>query len=110
MKVDKPWGHEIRWALNEKYIGKILYIKAGNQLSLQYHEVKDETIYVLKGDLIVKGSEEQVQILEEGESLRIQPLTVHRFCAPSTHDVTLVEVSTPEIDDVVRLEDDYDRT
>ena len=109
MKVDKPWGHEIRWALNEKYIGKILYIKAGQQLSLQYHEVKDETIYVLKGDLIVKGSGEQVQILGEGESLRIQPLTVHRFCAPSTHDVTLVEVSTPEIDDVVRLEDDYGR-
>jgi mannose-6-phosphate isomerase-like protein (cupin superfamily) len=108
-KVIKPWGFETRWAINDKYLGKILHIKAGHQLSLQYHEVKDETIYVLEGNLIVKGSEEQVQILGAGESLRIQPLTIHRFCAPNTHDVTLVEVSTPEIDDVVRLEDDYGR-
>jgi mannose-6-phosphate isomerase-like protein (cupin superfamily) len=107
--VIKPWGKEIRWAINEKYLGKILHINAGSRLSLQYHEQKDETIYVLEGNLVVKGSDEQVQILGAGESLRIKPLTVHRFCAPNTHDVTLVEVSTPEIDDVVRLEDDYGR-
>ena len=107
--VDKPWGHEIRWAINEKYLGKILYIKAGHQLSLQYHEQKDETVYVLEGALLVKDDTKKVIVLEEGESLRIKPMTIHRFCAPPTHDVKLIEVSTPEIDDVVRIEDDYGR-
>ena len=108
MKVEKPWGHEIRWAITEKYLGKILHIDAGHQLSLQYHEVKDESIYVLEGTLLVKDKE-RVRILQEGESMRIQPGTVHRFCAPHTTHVKLVEVSTPEIDDVIRLEDDYGR-
>ena len=108
MKVEKPWGHEIRWALTEKYVGKILHINSGQQLSLQYHEVKDESIYVLEGTLLVKDKE-RVRILEEGESMRIQPGTIHRFCAPHTTHVKLIEVSTPEIDDVVRLEDDYGR-
>jgi len=109
MKVEKPWGHEIRWAITEKYLGKILHINAGQQLSLQYHDVKDESIYVLQGALIVKGSGKKVQILEEGDSMRIMPKTIQRFCAPNTHDVVLIEVSTPEIDDVIRLEDDYNR-
>ena len=108
MKVEKPWGHEIRWAITEKYLGKILHIDAGHQLSLQYHEVKDESIYVLEGTLLVKDKE-RVRILEEGESMRIQPGTIHRFCAPHTTHVKLIEVSTPEIDDVVRIEDDYGR-
>ena len=108
MKVEKPWGHEIRWAITEKYLGKILHIDAGHQLSLQYHEVKDESVYVLEGTLLVKDKE-RVRILEEGESMRIQPGTIHRFCAPHTTHVKLIEVSTPEIDDVVRLEDDYGR-
>ena len=108
MKVDKPWGHEIRWAITEKYLGKILHIDAGHQLSLQYHEVKDESVYVLEGTLLVKDKE-RVRILEEGESMRIQPGTIHRFCAPHTTHVKLIEVSTPEIDDVIRLEDDYGR-
>ena len=108
MKVEKPWGHEIRWAITEKYLGKILHINSGQQLSLQYHEVKDESIYVLEGTLLVKDKE-RVRILEEGESMRIQPGTIHRFCAPHTNHVKLIEVSTPEIDDVIRLEDDYDR-
>jgi len=108
MKVEKPWGHEIRWAINDKYLGKILHINAGQRLSLQYHEVKDETIYVLEGTLIVHGKD-NITILDQGDSLRIQPGTIHRFCAPPSDHVKLVEVSTPEIDDVVRLEDDYGR-
>ena len=109
MKVEKPWGHEIRWAVNDKYLGKILHINAGQRLSLQYHEVKDESIYVLKGTLIVRDKDKIVKVLEEGESMRIQPKTIHRFCAPSEFDVEIIEVSTPEIDDVVRLDDDYGR-
>ena len=108
MKVEKPWGHEIRWAINEKYLGKILYIKSGNRLSLQYHEQKDETIYVLNGQVVVH-LDETIYLLSKGESLRIQPGMVHRFCAPEDSDVELIEVSTPEIDDVVRLDDDYGR-
>ena len=111
MKVDKPWGHEIRWAINNKYLGKILRIEPGQKLSRQYHEVKDETIYVLEGVLIMElGLEEDSVriIMKPGASRRIQPGTVHRFCAPSD-GCTLIEVSTPEIDDVVRIQDDYGR-
>ena len=108
MKVEKPWGHEIRWAINDKYIGKILYIKAGSRLSLQYHKQKDESIYVLKGNAVVRLGD-KVHILSQGQALRIQPGTVHRFCAPEDSDVELIEVSTPEMNDVIRLEDDYGR-
>jgi len=110
MKVKKPWGFEIRWAVNEKYLGKILHIKRGAQLSRQYHEVKDETIYVQNGVLILEINDppERV-ILEEGSSYRIKPGTIHRFVAPADSYVNLLEVSTPEIDDVVRIEDDYGR-
>ena len=110
MIVNKPWGHEDIWALTEKYVGKILHINKGQQLSRQYHKVKDESIYVLKGLLILELGEDpiEVKILKEGENYRITPNTVHRF--RSLYDpVTLVEVSTPEIDDVVRLQDDYGR-
>ena len=112
MKVDKPWGHEIRWAVNEKYLGKILYIKRGKQLSRQFHEVKDETIYVLNGVLVLEiGASDDVftHVLREGDSYRIKPNTIHRFRAPDSSAVKLIEVSTPEINDVVRLEDDYGR-
>jgi mannose-6-phosphate isomerase-like protein (cupin superfamily) len=108
MKVNKPWGWEIRWAINDKYLGKILYIKAGQRLSLQYHEVKDESIYVLEGTAVVQ-LDDKTHILSEGQSLRIQPGQIHRFAAPDDEDVKLVEVSTAEIDDVVRVEDDYNR-
>ena len=111
MIVNKPWGHENIWALTEKYVGKILHINKGQQLSRQYHKVKDESIYVLKGLLILELGEDpiEVKILKEGENYRITPNTVHRF--RSLYDpVTLVEVSTPEIDDVVRLQDDYGRS
>ena len=116
-KVNKPWGHEVRWAVNEKYLGKILHINAGQKLSRQYHEIKDETIYVLQGLLILEiGLDEQknnqcesYKVLETGESYRIKPGVVHRFVAPKEAHVRLIEVSTPEIDDVVRLEDTYGR-
>jgi mannose-6-phosphate isomerase len=111
MRVKKPWGHEIRWAVNEKYLGKILYIEPGQKLSRQYHEIKDETVYVLSGTLILEiGDESELEryILSPGATRRITPNTIHRFAAPSD-GCTLIEVSTPEIDDVVRLEDDYGR-
>lgn len=112
MKVDKPWGHEIRWAVNDKYLGKILHISRGCQLSRQYHEIKDETIYVLNGVLILELGKEPIKrkVLTEGQSYRITPNTIHRFVAPSDSFVNLIEVSTPEIEDVVRLEDDYGRS
>ena len=110
MKVDKPWGHEIRWAINEKYLGKILHISRNRRLSKQYHNQKDETVYVLAGVLIMEiGEESEVIYLKQGESYRIKPKTIHRFCAPADSYVELIEVSTPEIDDVVRLQDDYGR-
>ena len=112
MKVDKPWGHEIRWAINEKYLGKILHINRGCQLSRQYHEIKDETIYVLNGILVLELGNDpvEIKILKEGENYRIEPMTIHRFRAPPDNWVKLIEVSTSEIDDVVRIEDDYGRT
>ena len=114
MRVEKPWGYEIRWAMNDKYIGKILRIEAGQKLSRQYHQQKDETIYVLEGRLVLelgpeKGIDKPIKlILHEGATRRIQPGTIHRFGAPSG-GCTLLEVSTPEIDDVIRLEDMYGR-
>ena len=109
--VTKPWGYENRWAVNEKYLGKLLKIQPDCRLSRQYHEQKDETIYVLEGRLILQlgqGEELERHTLTQGQSWRIKPGTIHRFCA-SEHGCVLIEVSTPEIDDVVRLEDDYQR-
>ena len=112
--IQKPWGHEIRFAENDKYLGKILYIAKGHRLSRQYHEVKDETIMVYHGTLTLElgmpGTESfETKTLVYGERFRILPGVVHRFCAPESGPVTLIEVSTPEIDDVVRLEDDHKR-
>ena len=109
-KVDKPWGHEIRFVCTDRFAGKVLFIRAGNQLSLQYHERKDEAFLVQQGTLELVlgcGAEQRVERLGPGESWRIAPGTVHRFRAVT--DCTLFEVSTPELDDVVRLEDDYGR-
>ena len=112
--VDKPWGREIWWAhAKGLYMGKTLEIKNGHKLSLQYHKEKDETIYVLKGELTlvyseVRDGEIKECILEEGESYRVRPYSVHRFVA-NRGDVTLLEVSTDYPDDVVRLEDEYGR-
>ena len=82
LKTIKPWGHEIRFAITEKYLGKILYIEKAQRLSKQYHVQKDETIYVLSGVLILEvgDSGEQV-VLSEGDSYRITPKTIHRFCS-----------------------------
>jgi mannose-6-phosphate isomerase-like protein (cupin superfamily) len=111
-RVAKPWGHEIIWALSERYIGKILHINAGHELSVQYHNRKDETIYLLSGEIIYRVQREGDDILDDvklklGESFRIVPGTIHQMIAVTDCDV--LEVSTPEIDDVVRLSDKYGR-
>lgn len=109
-RVEKPWGHELIWARTDKYVGKILHIEEGHVLSLQYHEQKDETIHVLKGEIVFRTRVDgvmQERSMAEGEGCRITPGTVHQMEATVTSD--LLEVSTPEIDDVVRLEDRYGR-
>ena len=109
--VQKPWGHETIWAHTDRYVGKILHIKAGEALSVQYHERKDETIHLLSGELIyrvaLEGEELQDVRLTQGESFRIVPHTVHQMEAVTDCDV--LEASTPELDDVVRLTDRYGR-
>jgi len=112
-RVEKPWGYEDRWAITDKYLGKILSINPGHKLSRQYHQQKDETIYVLEGILVLELGEPDTEdyskaVLHPGSRWRIKPNTIHRFCAPS-EGCKLIEVSSPELHDVVRLEDDYDR-
>ena len=111
--IDKPWGYEKIWAHTDKYVGKVLHIKEGRKLSRQYHEMKEETIYVMSGFLILeigKGKDMVTQELRQGDTYHIEPGVIHRFCAPPNRPpVTLMEVSTPQLNDVVRLEDDYDR-
>tara|TARA_R100000808_G_C2129563_1_gene139030 strand:+ start:1046 stop:1405 length:360 start_codon:yes stop_codon:yes gene_type:complete len=111
--VDKPWGYEEIIVNTDKYVMKRLFIKAGERLSRQFHKKKDETIYVSKGllllDLSENDSESNILKLSEGKSWRIKPMTIHRFCAPDNQNVELFEVSTPELDDVIRLSDDYGR-
>jgi mannose-6-phosphate isomerase len=111
-KVDKPWGHELIWAKTDRYVGKILHIEPGHLLSLQYHEMKDETIFVLKGEIIFRvqgqGEDEVTERrMKEGEAFHVTPLTIHQMEAVVASD--LLEASTPEIDDVVRLKDRYGR-
>lgn len=109
-RVDKPWGYELRFARTERYAGKVLFIEAGNQLSLQYHEQKDEAFLVHEGrlELVLGRDDEQlVEALGPGEAWHVTPGTVHRFRAVT--DCLLFEVSTPELEDVVRVEDDYGR-
>tara|TARA_Y100000992_G_C21248857_1_gene484759 strand:- start:385 stop:738 length:354 start_codon:yes stop_codon:yes gene_type:complete len=112
-KVEKPWGHEIIWANSDRIAGKVLYIKKGHRLSLQYHEKKEEAIYVMQGSLVLttvdKTTGDPVEkVLCVGTSHHVYPGDVHRFEARD-EDVVLVEVSTPELSDVVRIEDDYKR-
>lgn len=110
--VKKPWGYEEIWAETDKYVGKFLHINSGCRLSRQYHNVKTETIRVLDGKLILEISDGASgfieRTLERGEVFHVSPGTIHRFGARDTN-VVLVEVSTPELDDVVRLQDDYKR-
>lgn len=112
-RVDKPWGHELIWAVAEEYAGKILFVKAGESLSLQFHNVKDEAWYVLDGRarLELGGPGERMlnnDVIGPGEAFHFPPGTVHRLTA--LEDTRIVEVSTPQLDDVVRLEDRYGRT
>ena len=110
MKVDKPWGYELRWARTDRYVGKVIHVDAGHALSLQYHNVKDETILVWKGRIffeIEEGGERVTSQLGPGGSVHIAPGTVHRMTAIEDSDI--FEVSTPELEDVVRIEDRYGR-
>jgi quercetin dioxygenase-like cupin family protein len=110
-KVNKPWGYELIWAENPKYLGKILYVMAGKRLSLQYHKVKDETILVKKGTMKLEfgNSKTGLQEIEmnEGDSFHISPGLLHRMAAVT--DCEVIEVSTSELADVVRVEDDHGR-
>ena len=110
-KVEKPWGYEEIWAETDKYVGKRMLIRAGQRMSLQYHKVKEETIYVISGILLIWESkdEEQITILNPGEAYHVKPNSIHRFGAELSGDTVIMEVSTPELDDVVRLSDDYKR-
>jgi len=108
-RIDKPWGYEIIWAQTEDYVGKLLHITSGNRLSRQYHEVKEETIYVLSGVLFNYDRDGIVQRILPGESFHVKPGQIHRFAAMEGN-VEVIEVSTNHLDDVVRLADDYRRS
>jgi len=106
--VEKPWGKEVWFAQTDKYVGKLLYLLPGKRLSLQLHRVKDETLCLLEGDCVIQcGDLEHRLTQSREEAVRIQPETIHRIS--TEHGAVLVEVSTPEVEDVVRLEDDYGR-
>jgi mannose-6-phosphate isomerase len=111
-RVEKPWGWELIWAEAEAYVGKILFVRAGQSLSLQFHNVKDESWYVQEGKAELElGDVGQAilntEVIGPGACFRFRAGTVHRVTA--VEDTTIVEVSTPHLDDVVRLEDRYGR-
>jgi len=109
-RVEKPWGYEIVWAETDRYVGKVLHIAKGQKLSRQYHERKDETFFVQTGEMdleIGQGADTKTLRLHPGESFHCTPRTIHRMIGIT--DVDVIEVSTPELDDVVRLEDAYGR-
>lgn len=110
-RVEKPWGHELIWAHTERYVGKVLVIEAGKRLSLQRHEVKDESILVTAGRLRLTLEDEtgtiRVEELGPGDHRHVPTGRIHRYEAIERTE--LMEVSTPELDDVVRLEDDFGR-
>ncbi len=111
-QVDKPWGYELIWSETPHYTGKKIHVNAGSRLSLQYHETKRESVFVMSGTLLLhlgQGDDARILELQEGESYDVSALEVHRFEAPADTDVDIIEVATPEIDDIVRLEDDYNR-
>jgi mannose-6-phosphate isomerase len=109
-RVEKPWGYELHWAKTDRYVGKVLHVKAGHALSLQYHNKKDETMYLYSGRMVLETEQQGKLVkrdMQPGDSVHITPKTVHRITA--IEDCDVLEVSTPEIDDVVRLEDRYGR-
>lgn len=110
-RVEKPWGYELWWAHTDRYVGKLIHIERGHALSLQYHNRKDETIFVFRGRILFERKEGENLVAHEmgpGAAVRVVPLTVHRMTA--IEDADVFEVSTPEVEDVVRLEDRYGRT
>ena len=110
-RVEKPWGHELIWASTERYAGKLLVIEAGQRLSLQRHEIKDESILVVSGrlELTLEDASGAIQVEElgPGDHRHVPPGRIHRFSALERCE--LIEVSSPELDDVIRLEDDFGR-
>jgi mannose-6-phosphate isomerase len=110
-RVEKPWGYELIWAHTDEYVGKILHVNAGESLSLQYHEEKDETIFLFTGEMRFwagPSAEDLPEVnLGPGEAFRVTPGTVHRMQAVT--DCDILEVSTPQLDDVVRIQDRYGR-
>jgi mannose-6-phosphate isomerase len=110
-RVEKPWGYELIYAVTDRYSGKILFIRAGEELSLQFHQEKDETIYVQSGRVELEmgdpGKPVDTEVVGPGRAFHLPRGTVHRMRA--LEDTTVLEVSTPELDDVVRLEDRYGR-
>ncbi|MEZ4749891.1 MAG: cupin domain-containing protein [Bdellovibrionota bacterium] len=111
-RTDKPWGHELLWGKTQQYVGKLLFIKAGESLSLQYHKEKEETIFLESGEMQFEcgpsESDLQTITLLPGEGFHIPPGYVHRMIA--VKDCRVFEVSTPQLHDVVRLKDRYGRT
>ena len=109
--VEKPWGYEVRWAITERYLGKILHVRKGEALSLQYHNLKDECLLITRGAIDAELGADDGELttvrMSEGDTIHLTPGTRHRFTA--VEDTDIYEVSTPEIDDVVRLEDRYGR-
>ena len=112
-RIDKPWGHELIWAETDRYVGKVIVVRAGRRLSLQRHERKDESVLVTAGRLLLHleddAGEMRVHELRPGQHRRVQTGRMHRFEAPPDSDAEIVEISTPELDDVIRIEDDYGR-
>lgn len=109
-RVDKPWGHELHWATTDRYAGKVLHVNAGHALSLQYHNRKEETILLWSGRLLFEIQEGDTLVARElrpGDRMHVAPKTIHRMTA--IEDCDIFEVSTPDLDDVVRLEDRYGR-
>jgi mannose-6-phosphate isomerase-like protein (cupin superfamily) len=111
-RVEKPWGYELHWAKTDRYVGKLIHVNAGHALSLQYHNQKDETIFLWSGRMLFEikegGGELTKREMKPGEAVHITPGTIHRMTA--LDDCDIFEVSTPELHDVVRLEDRYGRT
>ncbi len=105
-RIEKPWGYELWWAVTEKYVGKLIHVNQGHSLSLQYHVKKHESMYLISGEaeILLDG---ETRTFHPGEAIVIPPPMKHRLTAMT--DIDVIEVSTPELDDVVRLEDRYGR-
>lgn len=109
-RIPKPWGYELIWGKTDRYVGKVLHVNQGESLSLQYHEMKDETLFVIRGKVrldLQHEHEKRTVILEVGQAFHIPPRLIHRIEALEEADI--IEASTTELDDVVRLEDRYGR-